>query len=71
MPLPGGRPTRGGLAACVTAADPVSVATYGALWVAQHIILDRALFARRPGHGAGPAPVERELEQAKVVIVAR
>ncbi len=49
-----------------TAADLVaSVATYGALWVAQYIILDRALFARRPGRGAGPVLVERELERAR------
>ena len=28
-----------------------SVATYGALWVGQYVILDRALFAPRPGPG--------------------
>jgi hypothetical protein len=27
--------------------------------------LDRALFARRPGRGAGPVLVERELERAR------
>jgi putative flippase GtrA len=29
-----------------------SVGTYGALWVAQYLILDRALFVRRSGPGA-------------------
>jgi putative flippase GtrA len=48
-----------------TAADLVaSVATYGARWAAQYVILDRALFARRPGRRVGPAPVEQELERA-------
>jgi putative flippase GtrA len=42
-----------------------SVATYGALWVAQYVILDRALFARRPERGAGSVPIEPQLERAR------
>ncbi len=39
-----------------TATDLVaSVATYGALWVGQYVILDRALFARRPRCPSVPA----------------
>ena len=34
-----------------------SVATYGALWVGQYVVLDRALFARRPGPDVARTPV--------------
>ncbi|MGO9661621.1 MAG: hypothetical protein ACLP7F_25110, partial [Acidimicrobiales bacterium] len=44
-----------------------SVATYGALWVVQYVVLDRALFARRPRRDIVSTPVaERDVARAPV-----
>jgi putative flippase GtrA len=51
-----------------TATDMLaSVATYGALWLGQYVILDRALFAQRPGRAGtvAAALAEGHLDQAR------
>jgi putative flippase GtrA len=45
-----------GTTARAVAAEAASIATFGTLWVAQYLLLDRVLFASAT-HGARPAPL--------------